>query len=93
MVITLLDSEDVELVYAACGVLLNLMAVQDLRSLLSDNGGVKKYVCTVCAIITCVLLIYVHSYLCMCTHAHCMYVCMCIHSYVYIYALVYIHLC
>ena len=44
VVITLLDSEDVELVYAACGVLLNLMAVQDLRSLLSDNGGVKKYV-------------------------------------------------
>ena len=45
VVITLLDSEDVELVYAACGVLLNLMAVQDLRSLLSDNGGVRKYVC------------------------------------------------
>ena len=48
VVITLLDSEDVELVYAACGVLLNLMAVQDLRSLLSDNGGVKKYVCMHC---------------------------------------------
>ena len=45
VVITLLDFKDVELVYAACGVLLNLMAVQDLRSLLSDNGGVRKYVC------------------------------------------------
>ena len=44
VVVTLLDSEDVELVYAACGVLLNLMAVQELRHLLTDNRGIKKYV-------------------------------------------------
>jgi hypothetical protein len=44
VVVTLLDSEDVEIVYAACGVLLNLMAVPDLRHLLTDSRGVRKLI-------------------------------------------------
>ena len=44
VLITLLDSEDRELVYASCGVLLNLMKIPKLRPSLLKNGGVKKYV-------------------------------------------------
>ena len=43
VLITLLDSNDRELVYASCGVLLNLMKIPKLRPSLLKNGGVKKY--------------------------------------------------
>ena len=42
VLIALLDSEDRELVYSACGVLLNVMIVPDLRPLLANSHGVKK---------------------------------------------------
>ena len=78
VVVTLLDSEDVEIVYAACGVLLNLMAVPDLRHLLTDSRGVRKcvdvycsycmYICMSCnickAMCVCNIRTYVHTYIC-----------------------------
>jgi len=43
-VIAMLDSGNHELVFAACGVLMNLMVDDDKRPLLLRHGGVSKYV-------------------------------------------------
>ena len=42
VLVALLDSGDRELVYSACGVLLNVMISPDLRPLLASNNGVRK---------------------------------------------------
>ena len=42
LLLLLLDSESRELVYASCGVLINLTADPAYRSILSDNSGVEK---------------------------------------------------
>ena len=38
----LLDSEDRELVYSACGVLFNVMIAPEMRPLLVNTKGVRK---------------------------------------------------
>jgi len=43
-VIALLDSGNHELVFAACGVLMNLMVDDEKRPKLLEHGGVSKYV-------------------------------------------------
>ena len=42
MMVALLDSGCRELVYSACGVLVNLMTDTDYRQSLAENGGVRK---------------------------------------------------
>ena len=42
VLVALLDSEDRELVYSACGVLLNVMIAPELRPLLANTNGVRK---------------------------------------------------
>lgn len=42
MMVTLLDSGSREVVYAACGVLINFMADENKRHLLTVNDGVAK---------------------------------------------------
>ena len=42
MMVTLLDSDRREIVYCACGVLVNLMADTQHRDSLSHNGGIRK---------------------------------------------------
>ncbi len=44
MMISLLDSGSHEIVYTACGVLINMMVDCDRRSVLKEEGGIKKYV-------------------------------------------------
>ena len=44
MLITLLESTDREVVFCACGVLINLMVENENRIILKDEGGVRKYV-------------------------------------------------
>ena len=44
MMISLLDSGSHEIVYTACGVLINLMVDPEKRSVLKEEGGIKKYV-------------------------------------------------
>lgn len=44
MLISLLDSGSHEIVFTACGVLINMMVDPEKRSLLKDEGGIKKYV-------------------------------------------------
>lgn len=44
MMISLLDSGSHEIVYTACGVLINMMVDCEKRSILKDEGGIKKYV-------------------------------------------------
>ena len=41
--VELLDSEDRELVFAACGVLINIMADEDKRRMLYHQEGIQKY--------------------------------------------------
>ena len=60
VLVALLDSEDRELVYSTCGVLLNVMIVPDLRPLLASNNGVRKlgesglvYMCVCCTVYSC----------------------------------------
>ena len=40
--VTLLDSGRRELVYASCGVLINLMTDSTHRAVLQESGGVRK---------------------------------------------------
>ena len=42
MLITLLDSGNRELVYIACGVLINFMLDEDKRPTLKKEGGIQK---------------------------------------------------
>ena len=42
MMVALLDSGRRELVYSACGVLVNLMTDTNYRQSLAENGGVRK---------------------------------------------------
>ena len=42
--ISLLDSGSHEIVYTVCGVLINMMVDCDRRSVLKEEGGIKKYV-------------------------------------------------
>lgn len=42
MMVTLLDSGSRELVYIACGVLINFMQDVEKRPLLKKEGGIKK---------------------------------------------------
>ena len=44
MMISLLDSGSHEIVYTSCGVLINMMVDCDKRSVLKEEGGIKKYV-------------------------------------------------
>ena len=44
MMISLLDSGSHEIVYTVCGVLINMMVDCDRRSVLKEEGGIKKYV-------------------------------------------------
>lgn len=44
VMITLLDSGSREVVYVACGVLINMMADEEKRPVLKREGGVNKYV-------------------------------------------------
>ena len=42
LLITLLDSGDKEVVYIACGVLINFMVDEDKRVVLKSEGGITK---------------------------------------------------
>ena len=42
VLITLLDSSDREVVFSACGVLINLMVDGAARLILKNEGGVRK---------------------------------------------------
>ena len=42
LLVTLLDSKHIDLVYATCGVLINLMSDKQHRTVLLKNNGVKK---------------------------------------------------
>ena len=44
MMISLLDSGSHEIVYTSCGVLINMMVDCEKRSVLKEEGGIKKYV-------------------------------------------------
>lgn len=44
MLVTLLDSGDKEVVYIACGVLINFMVDEEKRNLLKKEKGITKYV-------------------------------------------------
>ncbi|RUS90870.1 hypothetical protein EGW08_001377 [Elysia chlorotica] len=44
VMVTLLDSGNRELVFIACGVLINFMLDEDKRSLLKNEGGIKKLI-------------------------------------------------
>ena len=44
LLITVLDSNKLELVYATCGVLVNITGDPNHRDVLGKNQGVKKYV-------------------------------------------------
>ncbi len=43
MMVALLDSGKREVVFAACGVLINLMADEEKRPMLKKNNGIKRY--------------------------------------------------
>ena len=42
LLITLLDSGDKEVVYIACGVLINFMVDEEKRAILKSEGGITK---------------------------------------------------
>ena len=42
LLITLLDSGDKEIVYIACGVLINFMVDEEKRAVLKSEGGITK---------------------------------------------------
>ena len=42
LLITLLDSGDKEVVYIACGVLINFMVDEENRAILKSEGGITK---------------------------------------------------
>ncbi len=42
MMVTLLDAGNMEIVYTACGVLINMMADEHRRPVLKKEGGIKK---------------------------------------------------
>ena len=44
MMISLLDAGSHEIVYTCCGVLINMMVDSEKRSVLKEEGGIKKYV-------------------------------------------------
>ncbi|XP_038044159.1 armadillo repeat-containing protein 2-like [Patiria miniata] len=44
MMVTLLDARNREVVYTACGVLINLMADENRRHILKEEGGIKKII-------------------------------------------------
>ncbi len=46
IMVALLDSDRREMIYCACGVLVNIMADSQYRDTLSGNGGVRKLVST-----------------------------------------------
>ena len=43
LLVTLLDSGDKEIVYIACGVLINFMVDEEKRNLLKKEKGITKY--------------------------------------------------
>ena len=43
MMVVLLDSGKREVVFTACGVLINLMADEEKRPMLRREGGIRKY--------------------------------------------------
>ena len=65
-VIAMLDSGNRELVFAACGVLMNLMVDDEKRPKLLHHGGVSKYVgsCAVLLQICCTFVLFLHSDVC-----------------------------
>lgn len=54
-VIAMLDSGNHELVFAACGVLMNLMVDDEKRPMLLHHGGVSKYVAFFGLLLTTIL--------------------------------------
>ena len=57
LLVTLLDSKDLALVYAACGVLVNLLVDGRHRHTITNNSGLRKYRPLRCSLLCSTLLL------------------------------------